>query len=272
MKGRVALVTGAARGIGLACARHLGRSGHALHIIDLDVGEGEAAAQELRREGFGVDVHAVDVFAAGGAAAAVTAVAERSSGRLDVVVNNAFSYLRGGQISASSDEQFGHDMSALAGSYLAMVRESRNLLLAAPAGAVINLASVRARFAGGGFGSYSVAKAAVVQLTRQLAVELGPHGVRVNAVAPGIIGTSRTLELDPGSLDQLAAATPLRRIGTPDDVGGVVAFLASPLASYITGQVVTIDGGLTLPLHIDTVADVIAHRDRGEERRADRGT
>lgn len=269
MRARVALVTGAARGIGFSCARHLAREGLVVHVVDRDVSAGCEAVDAIRRDGFEAHFHEIDLVQIGGPADAVAAVQHVSRERLDVVVNNAFDYQRGRELARMSDSDFGGDLAALVGPYLAMVREARDLLVSSDSAAVVNLGSVRGQFAGGGFGSYSVAKAAVAQLTRALAVELGPEGVRVNAVAPGIIATRRTMEADEATRADLAAATPLRRLGQPDDVGRVVAFLASAAAGFITGQVFTIDGGLTLPLHIDTVADVVEHRRRVELPRSE---
>lgn len=260
----VALISGAARGIGRATAFHLARAGYDVHIVDIDGEAGREVATEITATGHDAQFHHVDLFSPEGPAAAVAAVLEAADGRLTALVNNAVKHDRSALANATSDD-FAADLARLVGSFQALCREAIEPIAASGGGSIVNLASVRGWFTGKGFGSYSVGKAAVAQLTRVLAYELASRRIRVNAVAPGIIGTGPTMSLPQDRRDLFAAVTPLGRIGTPDDVAGVIGFLLSDAASFVTGQTITIDGGLTLPLQIDSV-DMGLEFERGGTR------
>jgi 3-oxoacyl-[acyl-carrier protein] reductase len=247
----IALVTGAAHGIGRATSILLAARGVETHCIDIDRSAGDEVVREIQSAGGSATFHCVDLASRGGSERAVDAVLAASGGRLDVIVNNAFRYDRGRPLLALTDEEWEADLRFLLLSYVATVRAADPALT--EGASIVNLASLRAWFTGDDFGSYSVAKAAVVQATRSLASELGPRGIRVNAVAPGFVVTGRARSLDPSQLDRYRAITPLRRLGEPEDVARAIAFLASDEARYITGEVLIVDGGLSLPLQADVV-------------------
>ncbi|HSJ28917.1 MAG TPA: SDR family NAD(P)-dependent oxidoreductase [Acidimicrobiia bacterium] len=253
MKERIAIVTGGANGIGAATAQRLAEDGLHVFVADVAVEVGDELCASIRADGQHATFVESDLFAAGSPEATVGQILAHTDGSLDVLVNNAFAYERGGELADVTPESLGADLDQLVISYHSMIRASRHALARSETAAIVNLASVRGFYTGVGFGPYSIAKAAVAQLTRVYAHELGGEGIRVNAVAPGVIGTARTMAQPQRNRDRIASYTPLGRIGRPDDVARAIAFLASPAADYITGQVLGIDGGLTLPLHTDSV-------------------
>jgi NAD(P)-dependent dehydrogenase (short-subunit alcohol dehydrogenase family) len=244
-KGRTALVTGSTRGIGLACARAFALRGARVVISSRKIDACEEVAAALRDEG----LDAIPIAAHAGRDDDLQRLVEgtvREYGALDVVVANAGLNPTFAPLAELGEESWAKVLDAnLSGTWRLACH---CLPLMRPEGAFIAISSVTARFGMPGSSVYGVSKAAIEQLVRQLAVEWGPRGIRVNAVSPGTIDTDmiRALAGRPGFLDQIVASTPLGRIGQAEDVAGVVAFLAGDLARHVTGQVVIVDGGQTI--------------------------
>jgi 3-oxoacyl-[acyl-carrier protein] reductase len=241
LAGRVALVTGGARGIGRATAVRFAREGARVVVADRDRAGAEALAGEL---GGGALAIEVDVADAGSAARAVAATLERAE-RIDVLVNNA-GIVRDASLAKTSDEAWGAVIGVNLSGTFHMTRAVAPHLTARASGVVLNAASVVASYGNFGQTNYVASKAGVVGMTRVWARELGRKGVRVNCVAPGFIATEMTAGMPPEALAQMKDRTPLGRLGAPEEVAALYAFLASDDAAFINGQVIGVDGGLVL--------------------------
>lgn len=240
------IITGAGIGIGAACATAFARAGYRTVLTDV-LDAGESAAASLREEGHDAVFHRLDVTSTD----QVRAVVEESQGDgFDAVVANAgiarrraFVDLEDAEWENVLDVDLHGEMRVFRAAAPAMVRRG--------GGSLVALSSVSGSTYGWGeHVHYSAAKAGVLGLARALAVELGPHGVRANAVAPGFIRTAQSLDdensMGAAALDASASAVPLGRVGDPADVADVVLFLASEASRYVTGQVLVVDGGLTV--------------------------
>jgi 3-oxoacyl-[acyl-carrier protein] reductase len=246
--GRVAIVTGSARGIGAATARRFAQEGAAVAVLDLDQDAAAATAAGLGAEkAVGVACDVAD--AASVEAAVATVVGEL--GQVDILVNNA-GVTRDNLLFKMSETDWDLVMNVhLRGSFL-MSREVQKHMVAAKYGKIVNLSSVSA-LGNRGQANYSAAKMGLQGFTRTLAIELGPFGVNVNAIAPGFIvtdmtdDTARRVGVEPEEYRKgAAAATPVRRVGYPEDIAATAAFLCSDEASFITGQTLYVDGGAKL--------------------------
>jgi NAD(P)-dependent dehydrogenase (short-subunit alcohol dehydrogenase family) len=243
LKDRVAIVTGASRGIGLGIATELVRLGARVCITARSAEPLAAAVTELGGPDAAIAVPGKSDD--GDHQAEAVARTIEAFGRLDMLVNNTGINPVFGPITdvdpAAAAKIFAVNVLAP----LAWTRRARDAWMGSHGGAIVNVASVAGLHASPGIGMYGVSKAALIRLTAELAVELGP-GIRVNAVAPAVVKTKFATALYEGREDEVSAAYPLKRLGVPGDVAGAVAFLLSDEASWITGQTLVIDGGVTL--------------------------
>lgn len=244
LKDKVTVITGAAGGIGLACARRFAREGAKVVISDIDVAAGERAAEALQADGADALFVACDV----GDKAQVDGLVESAVaafGRLDCAIANA-GIARAADFLDFAEEDFDQVIRVnLKGVFLTGQAAARRMVAQGHGGTIINMSSVNAVMAIPSITSYAAAKGGVKQLTQVMAISLADHGIRVNAIGPGSIATemSQAVLADPAKARSALSRTPLRRFGEPDEVATVALFLASDDSSYITGQTIYPDGG-----------------------------
>ncbi|MFA5809892.1 MAG: 3-oxoacyl-[acyl-carrier-protein] reductase [Thermoleophilia bacterium] len=243
LAGQVALVTGGARGIGRATVIALAHAGASVAINYQHSHEAaEALADSLRSTGVKLTTVQGDVADAAQVKAMIEQ-AEEALGRISILVNNA-GITRDTLTMRMSEEDFDAVIvTSLRGAFLCSRAVARGMMKAR-GGSIINVSSVIGRRGNPGQANYAAAKAGLIGFTKSLARELGPRGVRVNAVAPGYVITDMTSELPDEMKDKILENTPLGRLATPEEIASVIVFLASPAAGYITGAVIPIDGGL----------------------------
>ena len=245
LAGRICVVTGGGSGIGRAIALAFGREGAAVAVLDRDAEAAAAVAAEIRSLGCRAEAIPCDVSDA----ASVDAAAARSAqalGPCDVLVNNA-GILRGASMAEMPLEAWSQVLAVnLTGCFIAAQTFGRQML-AKGRGSIVHMASIAATFPTANAGAYSVAKAGVAMLSRQLAMEWGPQGVRSNAVCPGMTLTPMTLAAytSPGQTEARNRAIPAGRIGRPEEIAEAVLFLASDRSGYTSGAELTVDGGFT---------------------------
>jgi glucose 1-dehydrogenase len=248
LKDRVAVITGAARGIGLAIAERFAAEGAHVILSDILDSEGQASAAAI-----GASFEHCDVSKAADVNRLVAQVVSRH-GAIDILVNNA-AIAPPGDFLEVSEADFDRVIGInLKGSFLMLQACARHMVKQAAAGrkpgAIINMSSINDTLAIPGIVTYCVAKGGVSQLTRATAIALAPHGVRVNAIGPGSIATDmmKGVLSDKAALNRALSRTPLGRVGEPSEVASIAAFLASDDASYVTGETIYVDGG-RMPLN-----------------------
>lgn len=247
LEGKVAIVTGASRGIGRAIAQRFAEAGAVVVVSSRKLGGVQAVAAEIKAAGgraLAIAAHVGDVEAIDGLVSRTV----DAFGRVDVAVANAATNPHFGPILTADDAQW---LKILDTNVLGAVRLARAVaphMQASGGGKLIVMASVAGLRSSPGMGVYGVSKAALIQLTRQLAFELGPVNIQVNAIAPGVIKTrfSTLLWQTPEIAEPTLSRLPLGRFGEVEDVAGLALFLASPAADYITGAVLPVDGGMNV--------------------------
>lgn len=238
----VALVTGSSRGIGRGIALELAREGWDVCINYIQHQEAaEAVVSEIRALGQNALAVQADV-ADGTAVTEMVRLAEAELGHISLLVNNA-GVAGQAQFQDISDEMWNRYLSVNLGGARNTIRAVLPWMLSEKHGSIVNISSIWGLRGASCEVAYACTKAAIIALTRSLAMELAPSGIRVNCVAPGVINTDMVQVLGQDTLRDLAEQTPLRRLGTPEDIAYAVAFFASDKASFITGQVLGADGG-----------------------------
>ncbi len=241
LTGMNALVTGSTRGIGRAIADALSESGARIAVVGRDLGRAEEAASAIgnNAKGFAADV---------GDTAAVTklvADVEKAFGSIDILVNNA-GITRDNLVMRLKDDDWDAVQNANLRGAFAAIRAASRGMMKKRAGRIINIASIVGLIGNKGQANYAASKAGLIALTKSVAKELGSRNILVNAVAPGFIETEMTAAMTPEARAALGQQIALERLGSVEDVAAMVAFLASDLASYITGQVFVVDGGMVM--------------------------
>ena len=241
LSGRTALVTGSTRGIGRGIAETLASAGARVAIVGRDASRAGEVAAVIGREAAGFQCDVADV-------ASVTAMVEsveKAFGQIDILVNNA-GLTRDNILFRLKDDDWDTVLDAnLRGAFVAIRAASRGMMKRRW-GRIINIASIVGITGNKGQANYAASKAGLIGLTKSVAKELASRNILINAVAPGFIETDMTAAMAAEARAALAGQIPLERLGTPSDIAGAVAFLASDYAAYITGQVLVVDGGLVM--------------------------
>jgi NAD(P)-dependent dehydrogenase (short-subunit alcohol dehydrogenase family) len=248
LEGRIALVTGSGSGIGRATARVLAEEGAHVYVTDVDGAAAETVAAELVKAALAATAFTADV-SLGQAVTAMFRAVEKAHGRLDVLINNAGLNV-GGDFRHLSDADWARIREVNLDGVVRVARDGFPLLKASGRGSLINVASIMAHRGLRPLAAYSATKGAVTALTRGLAVEYAPFGIRVNALCPGFVHTPLTARAlrNPAIEKALVESTALKRLGQPEEIAKAALFLASDEASYVTGAELAVDGGMSAAL------------------------
>ena len=245
LTGRVALVTGSTRGIGRAIATALAKAGARVAVTGRDQGKADAAAAEIAAT-TGVEVrgYGADVTEVAQATALIERV-EKDFGQLDILVNNA-GLTRDNLLMRLKDDDWDAVINANLRGAFATCRAATRGMMKRRWGRIINVASVVGLIGNKGQANYAASKAGLIGMTKSIAKELASRNILANVIAPGFIETDMTAAMTPEARAIMSAGIPLERLGTPDDIAGMVGVLASDLTGYVTGQVCVVDGGLVM--------------------------
>jgi 3-oxoacyl-[acyl-carrier protein] reductase len=243
LTGQIALVTGASQGLGRTCAARLAECGANVICVARSADKLQDLVAEIEASGGKAVAMACDVSSREAVAQLFKQVEEKF-GRLDILLNNA-GVTRDTLLPRMTDEQWDEVIATNLTSCFLFCREASKMMMSTRYGRIINMSSVSGLIGNPGQTNYSASKAGMIGLTRSLARELGKRKVTINAIAPGFIESEMTQALGDDVLKEVKKRIPANRLGQADDVAGAVVFLASAAASYITGQVITVDGGMT---------------------------
>lgn len=243
---KTALITGSSRGIGAAIALRLAKDGYNIALNDLNEGmfENNDIADKIKAMGVEAEVFCADVSKYDQCEAMVKAVKERF-GTIDALINNA-GITRDGLMARMPEEQYDLVIAVNQKSVFNMMKLAGNVMIRQKHGKIVNLASVAGLYGNPGQINYSASKAAIIGMTKTAAKELGSRNINVNAVAPGFIQTPMTDKLTDDQKAKMLEAIAMKRYGTVEEISGVVSFLCSDDASYVTGQTIEISGGLSM--------------------------
>lgn len=240
LEGKIAFITGASRGIGLATARELTEAGARVAIIARDKGKADEAAKDVSGSRcFACDVTDVD------SVTEVVGAVQAEMGPIDILVNNAGD-TRDQLLVRMTDEDWTYALDVNLTGTFNTIRAVARGMMRQRSGVIINVSSVVGLVGNAGQANYAAAKAGLVGLTKSVAKELAGRGIRANLVVPGFIDTQMTADLAGAARKRLAERILMGRLGEPEDVAPVIRFLASPGAGYITGQVIVVDGGMVM--------------------------
>jgi 3-oxoacyl-[acyl-carrier protein] reductase len=244
VQNKVAVVTGGAQGIGAAIVERLAAEGASVAVVDINAEKARETAERARAAGVRAESFQVDVSNTEAVKALITQIVA-AFGRIDILVNNA-GITRDGLIATMSEQDWDLVLSVNLKSVFNFTKAISRTMIKQKGGSIINISSVVGLMGNGGQVNYSASKAGVIGITKSSAKELAGRNIRVNAIAPGFIQTAMTEKLDEKGREALIQAIPSKRLGLPVDVANAVLFLASELASYVTGEVLRVDGGMAM--------------------------
>ena len=253
LNGQVAIITGAAQGIGRACAQLLASDGVIVIVADIAEAEGQATVQQINDAGGKAIFSLTDVGVHKQIRALVAETIEQF-GRLDIVINNAFWSIRKSVIDLPEDE-WDKGMNVMLKAAYLFGKYSFPEMQKAGKGTMVNIASVHALASISDYPVYAAAKAGLINLTRQMAIDGGPHGIRVNAICPGAIPNRGPIQVSEMRARMIEKVFPMGRYGEPIEIAKAARFLVSDQASYVTGHALVVDGGMTAQLQ-DSVSQL----------------